>query len=81
MSDFPRNVYVSPGSIKGNHGKTYDTIIVKDDSELKDALAEGYVDSFYDALFPKEEVKVKTKKAVKKSVVDREEIVLDRDDF
>jgi hypothetical protein len=47
---FPRNLYKSPGDIQVNKDKSYDTVLVESEDEMKAALKKGYVDSYYDAL-------------------------------
>jgi hypothetical protein len=60
--EFPRNLYKSPGSLQWGskkQDKSYDTVLVENDSEYEEALEAGYLDSFNDALFPKKESKKK----------------------
>ena len=47
--EYPRFVFISPGSQKCNGG-TYDHEIVKDEKEHKAALSAGFSDSVPDAL-------------------------------
>ena len=80
MSDemFPRNMYKSPGELKTNHGKTYDTVLVSSEDDVKDALAKGYVDSFKDAL------EGKAPEPVEEEVIESPEgaeLSFDEDDF
>ena len=42
---FPRNLYISPGKISINNNKTYDTVFVENETEMKAAVKEGYIDS------------------------------------
>lgn len=55
-TDFPRHVYKKDEDgpetlvVKGEKYK-YSSKLVKGESDMKDALDEGYVDSFHDAIF------------------------------
>lgn len=49
---YPRNLYKSPGKIKWNSKKTYDTVLVNSDEEYSKAVDNGFIDSFQEALFP-----------------------------
>ena len=76
--DFPRNLYISPGEIKTNNEKTYDTVLVENEEELKAAVKAGYIDSYYDALHgTKEAIEAEKKKNPFKRV--KKEI--EEDDF
>lgn len=54
-SKYPRTLYKSPGTqtLVSNRVKyTYDSLIVNDEKEQETAEEMGYIDSFYDAIFP-----------------------------
>jgi hypothetical protein len=72
---FPRNLYISPGKIKTNNEKTYDTVLVENDTEMKAAMKSGYIDSYYDAL----NKKVKKTKSV--APTEKVDTTFEDDDF
>jgi len=56
MTEYPRFVYISPGSNKCQGG-TFDCELVRDEKEHKAALTAGFVDSVPEALDSVAEVK------------------------
>ena len=68
---FPRNLYKSPGSIpwgSKKQDKSYDTVLVENEEGYKEAIREGYIDNFHEALFEKGE-----KNASKKGKVEEDD--------
>ena len=67
--EYPRFVFISPGSNKCNGG-TYDHEVVKDDKEHKAALEAGFSDTVPEALesasVVKESIETEGKPAVKR---------------
>jgi len=50
MTEFPTMVYKSPGKHNAGMGKTFDYLGIKNESELKKALADGYYKTMPEAL-------------------------------